>query len=119
MGNRYAAGKHTIAECDRCGFRYKLKELKPLVIRGKHTNIFVCPPCFEKDHPQNRLGLYPVEDPQAIRNPRPDLSRFAESDARNYQFGFNPVGLSDTFSLDNINDLVGTGGVGTVTVTTS
>ena len=108
MGNRYAAGKHTIAECDRCGFRYKLKELKPLVIRG-----------FEKDHPQNRLGLYPVEDPQAIRNPRPDLSRFAESDARNYQFGFNPVGLSDAFNLDNVNDLVGTGGVGTVTVTTS
>lgn len=48
MGNRYAAGKHTIAECDRCGFRYKLKELKPLVIRGKHTNIFVCPPCLRK-----------------------------------------------------------------------
>ena len=93
MGNRYTSGKHTIAECDRCGFRYKLKELKPIVIRGEHTNIFVCPTCHEPDHPQNRLGRYPVEDPQAVRNPRPDLSRFAESDARNYQFGFNPVGL--------------------------
>ena len=33
MGNRFAAGKHAIAECDRCGQRYKLKELKKQVVK--------------------------------------------------------------------------------------
>ena len=28
MPSKYASGKHSIAECDRCGQRYKLKELK-------------------------------------------------------------------------------------------
>ena len=33
MGIKYAAGKHSIAECDICGQRYKLKELRKLVIK--------------------------------------------------------------------------------------
>ena len=28
MGNRFASGKFSIAECDRCGQQYKLKQLK-------------------------------------------------------------------------------------------
>ena len=27
MSNRFASAKHSIAECDRCGPRYKLKQL--------------------------------------------------------------------------------------------
>lgn len=26
------------------------------------------------DHPQLQLGMYPVDDPQAVREPRPDIS---------------------------------------------
>ena len=119
MATRYASGKKALANCDRCGFRYKLKELKAIFLKGQPTNILVCPTCHEPDHPQNRLGMYPVDDPQALRNPRPDLSRFAESNARDSQFGFNPVGLSSPHELQDINKLVGLGGVGTITVTVS
>ena len=42
MSNKFAAGKIAIASCDRCGFRYKLKELRELVIKTKNVNIYVC-----------------------------------------------------------------------------
>ena len=31
MSNRFTSGKKAIAECDICGFRYKLKELRNIV----------------------------------------------------------------------------------------
>jgi hypothetical protein len=74
MGNRFSSGKNSIAECDRCGFRYKLKELKKLTIKTKQVSIKVCPTCWEPDQPQLQLGMYPVDDPQAVREPRPDTS---------------------------------------------
>jgi hypothetical protein len=33
MANKFASGKNAIAECDRCGFQYKLKQLKELTIK--------------------------------------------------------------------------------------
>jgi len=74
MGNRFSSAKNSIAECDRCGFRYKLKELKKLTIKTKQVSIKVCPTCWEPDQPQLQLGMYPVQDPQAVREPRPDNS---------------------------------------------
>ena len=74
MPNKYSSGKYAIAECDRCGQRYKLKELKKEVIKTKLFNIKVCPECWDPDHPQLHLGMYPVSDPQAVREPRPDVS---------------------------------------------
>ena len=41
MPSKYASGKYAIAECDRCGQRYKLKELKKEVIKTKLFNIKV------------------------------------------------------------------------------
>lgn len=75
-GPKYAAGKYSIAECDRCGQRYKLKELRKLTIKTKQVSIKVCPECWEPDQPQLQLGMYPVYDPQAVREPRPDISYF-------------------------------------------
>jgi hypothetical protein len=100
MGNRFTTGKIAIAECDRCGFRYQLKELKALTIRTKITNILVCPTCWEPDQPQNKLGLYPVDDPQAVRNPRPDFTGYPQSRAL----------------IINSPVLVASGYVGTVTI---
>jgi DNA-directed RNA polymerase subunit RPC12/RpoP len=40
--SKYASGKKSIAECDRCGFRFMLKELKTLTIKTKNVNIKVC-----------------------------------------------------------------------------
>ena len=74
MPNVFASGKWAISQCDRCGFRYKLKQLKQLVIKTKNVNILVCPTCWEPDQPQLQLGMYPVDDPQALRNPRPDTT---------------------------------------------
>lgn len=79
MGNRFSSGKYSIAECDRCGFRYKLKDLQKLVIKDHEVPIKVCQECWEPDHPQLKLGEYPVDDPQGVREPRPDFAGYPES----------------------------------------
>ena len=103
MGNRFAAGKHAISECDRCGQRFKLKVLKTEIIKTKKYDLLVCPACWDPDHPQLQLGMWPVDDPQALRNPRPDrryvvagLLADGESGggSRIFQWGWNPVGGS-------------------------
>lgn len=121
MPSQYSSGKHAIAECDRCGFRYKLKELKSLVIKTKNVNILVCQSCWEPDQPQLSLGLYPVNDPQAVRNPRPDTSYYVSGDGREgsriIQWGWNPVGGASGIDAGlTPNNLVAQGGVGSVTV---
>jgi hypothetical protein len=129
MGNRFASGKIAIAECDMCGFRYKLKDLKKLVVKTKLVNIKVCPQCWVPDQPQLQLGMYPVEDPQALREPRKDLSYYQSGTnaggypsegSRIFQWGWAPVGGSRAFD-DPLtpNYLVATTYVGTVTITTS
>ena len=86
MSNRFASGKKAIAECDVCGFRYKLRELKDVYVKGRNTHVKACPQCWDPDHPQLKLGMFPVDDPQAIRDPRPDFTGYAQSRAL-----FNPV----------------------------
>lgn len=120
MTNRYASGKKAIAECDRCGQRFKLKQLKEIIIRTRNTNILVCHECWDPDHPQNMQGMYPVEDPQALRRPRPDLSLVTNSlGSRDIQWGWDPVGFNNTLNLPIPDNLLATGQVGTVTVTTT
>ena len=116
MSNKYASGQRAIAICDVCGFQYRLRELKELIVKGNKTNVLACPECWNPDQPQNKLGEFPVYDPQAIRNPRPDSAELVAS--RDIQWGWNPVGLNGDFGLTPDN-LVGVGQVGTVTVTTS
>lgn len=126
MGNRFANGNRAIAECDRCGQRYKLKQLKPLVIKTKQVNIMVCPECWEPDHPQLQLGMYPVDDPQALRNPRRDNS-YTQSGitatgtlgegSRIIEWGWNPVGGASLEMAALVpNSLVAKAYVGQVTV---
>jgi hypothetical protein len=123
MSNKFAAGRRAIAECDRCGQRYKLKQLKELVIRTKKTNMLVCPTCWEPDHPQNLQGMYPVEDPQALKNPRRDntylisglnVNNNLSEGSRIFQWGFNPVGGGT--GVLTPNDLISVSQVGTVGV---
>jgi hypothetical protein len=122
MPNRFASGKHAISQCDRCGFRYKLKELKELVIKTKNINILVCSTCWEPDQPQLQLGMYPVDDPQALRNPRPDTTYFAPGNdgaggSRMIQWGWAPIGGSRSIDAGlTPNDLVSRGLVGNVTI---
>lgn len=123
MGNRFAAGKRAFGFCDICSFRYPLPKLKELIVRTKKTNMLACPTCWNVDHPQNMQGMYPVDDPQALRRPRPDLSLVYTSvrtGSREIQWGWNPVGGSSSFAAVEVpNNLVAVGQVGTVTVTTT
>ena len=129
MPNRFASGKYAIAECDRCAQRYQLKRLKRLIIKTKQVNILVCPECWEPDQPQLSLGMYPVDDPQAVRNPRPDVSYQVsgldvEGDpsggSRIFQWGWSPVGGASYFDTAlTPNSLIAVGQVGTVTITIS
>jgi hypothetical protein len=129
VATKYASGKYSIAECDRCGQRYKLSELKKEVIKTKLFQIKVCPTCWDPDQPQLSLGLYPVSDPQAVREPRPDVSYVASGTdingypaggSRDIQWGWAPIGGASSFdTVLTPNYLVGTTSVGTVTVTVS
>jgi hypothetical protein len=129
MGNRFASGKNSIAECDRCGQRYKLTQLKKEVIKTKTYNLLVCPQCWDPDQPQLQLGMFPVDDPQAVREPRRDstyvqagvnVAGFPTGGSRDLQWGWSPIGGSSSFDVVlTPNYLVGTTSVGTVTVTVS
>jgi hypothetical protein len=126
MPSQFSSGKNSIAECDRCGFRFKLTQLKGLVIKTKNVNIMVCPECWEPDQPQLLLGMYPVNDPQAVRNPRPDVSYvtsgvgddgYPSGGSRIIQWGWNPVGGSREFDAAlTPNNLALTISIGTVTI---
>jgi len=139
MSSRYASGKNSIAECDRCGQRYMLKNLKKEIIKTRLFNIKVCPECWDPDQPQLQLGMYPVDDPQAVREPRPDVSYtqsgtsglqilltnstapdgfgYPEGGSRVFQWGWYPVGGASNFDVAlTPNYLVATTNVGTVTI---
>jgi len=140
MPNKFASGKYAIAQCDRCDQRYKLKELRTQTVKTKPFKIKVCKSCWDPDHPQLQLGMYPVNDPQAVREPRPDLSYqvsgtsglqelltdsdseqgigYPEGGSRQIQWGWSPVGGA---RLDDAgltpNNLILSVEIGTVTVT--
>ena len=140
MPNKFASGKYAIAQCDRCNFRYKLKQLKVLTIKTKNVNILVCPECWEEDQPQLQLGMWPVDDPQAVMNPRPDSNSYYQSGyngmqtnytigtdplytgvplegSRVIEWGFNPVGGARSFDSGMTpNHLVGQALLNSVTV---
>ena len=129
MGNRFTSGKNSIAECDRCGQRFKLTALRSETVKTKIREIRVCHECWDPDHPQLMLGMYPVGDPQGVRDPRPDRSYISSGllnngyqgeGSRNTQWGWNPVGGSRLF--DNVltpNYLALGVIIGTVTVQTT
>jgi hypothetical protein len=142
MPSKYASGKYAIAECDRCAQRYLLKELKKEVIKTKLYQIKVCPSCWDPDQPQLSLGLYPVNDPQAVREPRPDVSYlmsgnsglqtsdtdgnalnqfgYPEGGSRVFQWGWQPVGGASSFdTVLTPNYLIAVGHGGTETISTT
>ena len=126
MGNRFANGIRAIAECDRCGQQFKLKKLKTEIIKQRKYELLVCPACWDPDHPQLMLGTFPVEDPQALRNPRRDTTYVTAGQnvagnptggSRDIQWGWAPVGGASSFDAAlTPNYLVSRAIVGTVTI---
>ena len=113
MANRFASARKALGICDVCGFQYKLRQLKDLVEKGRNTHIKACPECWNQDHPQNSLGSFPINDPQALRGPRPT----GGSSGRGI-FGFNPVGDGNLGETGTVSLQI-TVSVGTVEVTVS
>lgn len=84
---RFASGRRAQAICDRCGFTVKYVSLRTENVRGRPTGLRVCKSCYDPDHPQNFVGVKPVNDPQALRNPRPDNP----AQSRKILWGWRPV----------------------------
>ena len=121
----YAKGKYAFGFCDRTGFRYPLKDLVPEYNNGVKTGFLVGRDVVDPDQPQNFLGRLKINDPQSLRNPRPDTSLLASRAI----VGFNPVGnpaiIATGFvgrvtvtiaETDNVDGVSATGSVGSVTV---
>ena len=130
MANRFANGKKAFGFCDVCSFRFDLKKLKNLTVKTKQTQIKACPQCWTPDQPQLQLGMYPISDPQAIRDPRPDTNTWYQSGqtaigtigegSRVIEWGWAPIGGSSGFDAAlTPNSLVGQGYIGTVAVSTA
>ena len=121
---------------------YKLKELRREVIKGKNYELLVCKECWDPDQPQLHLGEFPVDDPQGLRNPRPDRSYVTsglsglqiidstspnvnaqgtlEGGSRVIQWGWAPVGGSQAYDAGvTPNNLVLSVQLGTVSVATT
>lgn len=71
MSRPYASGDKAYGICDRCAFRYKLHDLSYQIVNRLKTGLRVCPRCNDEDHPQLRIGLVDKQDPQALKDPRP------------------------------------------------
>jgi hypothetical protein len=143
MANRFANGAKSFGFCDVCSFRFDLKKLKNLVVKTKQTQTKACPQCWTPDQPQLQLGMYPISDPQAIRDPRPDTNTWYQSGTNGLQtsptsgtgpdqegypgggsrvieWGWNPVGGARSFDIGlTPNALAPVGYVGTVVVVTT
>lgn len=115
----YAVGKHSLAQCDRCGFVYKYLQMKM-----EWNGLKVCPECYEPKQPQ----LQPINapsDPQSLKQPRPTepapTAGYGIVKSGNTKNSDGVTGLSMDVSH---NDIIGSsfymkevsGGLGTVTV---
>jgi len=142
VANKFASGKFAIAECDRCGQRFKLKQLKKEIVKTRIVEIKVCPACWEPDQPQLSVGLYPVFDPQALREPRPDVTYetsgtsglqvsksnttalnangFPQNGSRIIEWGWSPIGgARGTDTGLTPNNLILSITLGSVTISTN
>lgn len=92
MGTTFASKRWANGVCDMCGGVYKLKQLIKEIYDQKPTGFLVCSECWDVDNPQLQLGRWPINDPQALMNPRVDsnvvISRIL--------WGFSPVGNPST-----------------------
>lgn len=103
MAVQFASYKKAFGFCDRCAQRYPLKKLRKYYVMGKLINDKVCPECWDPDHPQNWVGIIGSQkvsnDPQALREPRPDTNR---NDSCS-DFAYNPVATQNiTMTLNRV-----------------
>jgi hypothetical protein len=110
----YARATKALGECDRCGFTYKLKELRYEIENSIRNGLRVCNECFDQDQPQLKIGEVNTSDPQALYDPRVDRGK---SESTTY-YSWDPIGGGvDVFGSSTMG-LKMTGSVGKLTVST-
>ena len=110
----YARATKALGECDRCGFTYKLNDLRYEVEDQTRNGLRVCSDCFDPDHPQLRVGEVNASDPQSLFNARVDKG---EQESTTY-FSWNPIGGGSYKFGSSTMGLKMTGSVGKLTVST-
>lgn len=81
MSGTFASGKRALAICQRCGFQYAWRDIRP----EEGTYVYVCRDCDDKaynrsTHPQN--GPFPVTpDPTALQWAFPDTDMAVRTSA--------------------------------------
>ena len=103
MATRFASYKRAFGFCDICGQRAQLSIMRKVYVMGKLINSKRCKECWDPDAPQNWTGIIGGQkasnDPQALREPRPDTNR---NDSCS-DFAFNPVATQQvTTYLNNV-----------------
>lgn len=106
MATRFASNKRSYGFCDRCNFRCDLKVMTYVYIQGKRQNIKVCQECRDYRNGDNEAywwgiigGQKASNDPQALRNPRPDNNRNQSCS----DFAYNPVATLTVYTeLNNV-----------------
>ena len=68
----YSSGRNAYGICDKTGFRYDLKDLVFEYRNGSKTGLRVGIDVVDPDHPQNFIGRMKFNDPQSIKDARPD-----------------------------------------------
>ena len=118
--SKYASGKWALGICDRSGFTHKLKDLLPEIQDGRDTGLKVSRSMLDPDQPQLWLGRVNKDDPQALRNSRPDQNLTV---GRDIVWNWAPVGdrniLSSIYGFSTQFSTEGTGEGGSVTVVVS
>ena len=114
----YASGKYAIAVCDRCGFEYKLSQLKE-----EWNGAKTCRDCFDPKHPQLE-PLPHVSDPEALYKPRPNTDvgvgeGFVVVTYTDIKKGncMDPNIIGSNFKVDGITGSVGSPSITTTEVT--
>ncbi len=110
---------------NRSGFS-KLPAFERSIVAVFIGSLLICPECWDPDQPQLMLGTFPVDDPQALRNPRKDTTYVTSGvnvngnvsgGSRDIQWGWNPVGGARNFDAAlTPNYLALNAQVGTVTI---
>lgn len=91
--------------CDRCGFAFKLNQLRMEIYDQRPNGLLVCSACLDVDNPQLQLGRLKVNDPQSLLDPRPDTGRPGSTGL----FGWMPISnplLNIQCEVGNITVLV-------------
>lgn len=108
-----ARGKYAFGFCDKTGFRYPLHDLVDEYVNGVKTGLKVGRDVVDPDHPQNFTGRVRVDDPQSLRDPRPEN----KTEAVDFRFPAFDLETVQTIPVPMMNAFAGTVTTsGTITV---